>query len=42
MNFHDDIHSLPFDIFKCHYVLDVPVFDLTSVQDATEIVIMQN
>ena len=33
MNFQDDIPSIPIDIFKDHYVL---VFDLTSVQDATE------
>ena len=33
MNFHDDIPSIPIDIFKNHYVL---VFDLTSMQDATE------
>ena len=33
MNFEDDIPSLPIDIFKDHYVL---VFDLTSMQDATE------
>ena len=33
MNFQDDIPSIPFDIFKDHYIL---VFDLTSMQDATE------
>ena len=33
MNFQDDIPSVPFDNFKDHYVL---VFDLTSMQDATE------
>ena len=33
MNFQDDIPSIPIDDFKDHYVL---VFDLTSVQDATE------
>ena len=33
MNFQDDIPSIPVDNFKEHYVL---VFDLTSVQDATE------
>ena len=33
MNFQDDIPSIPIDNFKNHYVL---VFDLTSVQDATE------
>ena len=33
MNFQDDIPSIPIDDFKHHYVL---VFDLTSVQDATE------
>ena len=33
MNFQDDIPSLPVDNFKDHYVL---VFDLTSMQDATE------
>ena len=33
MNFQDDIPSIPVDIFKDHYVL---VFDLTSMQDATE------
>ena len=32
-NFQDDIHSIPIDNFKDHYVL---VFDLTSMQDATE------
>ena len=34
MNFQDDIPSIPLDDFKDHYVL---VFDLTSMQDATEI-----
>ena len=33
MNFQDDIPSIPIDDFKYHYVL---VFDLTSMQDATE------
>ena len=33
MNFQDDITSKPIDDFKDHYVL---VFDLTSMQDATE------
>ena len=33
MNFQDDIPSIPVDNFKDHYVL---VFDLTSMQDATE------
>ena len=33
MNFQDDIPSIPLDDFKDHYVL---VFDLTSMQDATE------
>ena len=33
MNFQDDIPSIPTDDFKDHYVL---VFDLTSMQDATE------
>ena len=33
MNFQDDIPSIPIDDFKKHYVL---VFDLTSMQDATE------
>ena len=33
MNFQDDIPSIPIDNFKIHYVL---VFDLTSMQDATE------
>ena len=33
MNFQDDIHSIPIDNFKDHYVL---VFDLTSIQDAIE------
>ena len=33
MNFQDDIPSIPFDNFEAHYVL---VFDLTSMQDATE------
>ena len=33
MNFQDDISSILIDDFKDHYVL---VFDLTSMQDATE------
>ena len=33
MNFRDDVSSVPNDDFKDHYVL---VFDLTSMQDATE------
>ena len=33
MNFQEDIPSIPIDDFKDHYVL---VFDLTSMQDATE------
>ena len=33
MNFQDDIPSIPIEKFKEHYVL---VFDLTSMQDATE------
>ena len=33
MSFQDDISSIPIDDFKDHYVL---VFDLTSMQDATE------
>ena len=33
MNFKDDITSIPFDNFKDHYV---QVFDLTSMEDATE------
>ena len=33
MNFQNDIPSIPIDDFKGHYVL---VFDLTSMQDATE------
>ena len=33
MNFQDDIPSIPIDNFKDHYVL---VFDMTSMQDATE------
>ena len=33
MNFQDDIPSIPIDDFEDHYVL---VFDLTSMQDATE------
>ena len=33
MNFQDDISSIPIDNFKDHYIL---VFDLTSIQDATE------
>ena len=36
MNFQDDIPSTPVDNFKDHYVLYVLVFDLTSMQDATE------
>ena len=32
-NFQDDIPSIPIDNFKDHYIL---VFDLTSMQDATE------
>ena len=32
-NFQDDIPSIPLDDFKDHYAL---VFDLTSMQDATE------
>ena len=32
-NFQDDNPSIPVDTFKDHYVL---VFDLTSMQDATE------
>ena len=34
MNFHDDLPSIPIDNFKGHYVL---MFDLTSMQDATEL-----
>ena len=34
MNFQDDIPSIPIDDFKVH---DVLLFDLTSMQDATEI-----
>ena len=34
MNFQDDISSIHIDDFKDHYVL---VFDLNSMQDATEI-----
>ena len=34
MNFQNDIPSIPIDDFKDHYVL---VFELTSMQDATEI-----
>ena len=34
MNFQDDIHSIPIDNFKDHFLI---VFDLTSMQDATEI-----
>ena len=34
MNFQDEIPSIPVDNFKDHYVL---VFDLTSMQDATEL-----
>ena len=33
MNFQDDSSSIPIHNFKDHYVL---VFDLTSMQDATE------
>ena len=33
MNFQDDIPSIPIDDFNDHYVL---VFDMTSMQDATE------
>ena len=33
MNFQDDIPSIPIDDFKDHYML---IFDLTSMQDATE------
>ena len=33
MNFQDDVPSIPVDNFRDHYV---PVFDLTSMQDATE------
>ena len=33
MNFQGDIYSIPIDNFKDHYVL---VFDMTSMQDATE------
>ena len=33
MNFQDDIPSIPIDNFEDHYAL---VFDLTSMQDATE------
>ena len=33
MNFQNDIPSIPIDNFKDHYVL---VFDITSMQDATE------
>ena len=33
INFQDDIPSIPIDNLKDHYVL---VFDLTSMQDATE------
>ena len=33
MNFQDNIPSIPIDNFQDHYVL---VFDLTSMQDATE------
>ena len=39
MNFQDDIPSIPIDGFKDHYVL---VFDLTSMQDATEVVAILN
>ena len=34
MNFQNDNPSTPIDIFEDHYV---PVFDLTSTEDATEI-----
>ena len=34
MNLQDDIPSIPGDKFKDHYV---PVFELISMQDATEI-----
>ena len=33
INFQDDLPSIPIDDFKDHFVL---VFDLTSMQDATE------
>ena len=33
MNFQDDIPKIPVDDFKDHYAL---VFDVTSIQDATE------
>ena len=33
MKFQEEIPSIPINIFKGHYVL---VFDLTSIQDATE------
>ena len=33
MNFQKEIHSIPIDNFRDHYVM---VFDLTSIQDATE------
>ena len=33
MNFQDDIFSFPIDQFRDDYV---PMFDLTSMQDATE------
>ena len=33
MNFQDDIPSIPIEDFKDHYVM---LFDLTSMQDATE------
>ena len=33
MNYQDDFPSIPVDNFKDHYVI---VFDLTSMQDATE------
>ena len=39
MNFQDDIPLIPIDDFTDHYV---PVFDLTSMQDATETVTILN
>ena len=33
INFQENVPSIPIDNFKDHYVL---VFDLTSIQDATE------
>ena len=33
MNFQDDTPSIPIEFFEDHYIL---VFDLTSMQDATE------